>query len=562
MSDNKKFYTNLLMVVGAIFILVSGAIFVSQTWSYLPDAVKKMLLLAVTGAFFAGSVLLEKKTELRKAPLLLYYLGVCFAGYATYSLLPILCSKFHERMLGTFLVMLIPVGFRFYRRRKVFDFIFQTVLVDGIVLCAAQLSTDNVAGYRSLLFAVVATALAGVVYYCNRYEKEEGGILRVAEILCLVHGLLSAPKIVACVQEGEELWFSVIPALLMVVAATVLWLGTETKALRVVQSVSIAFANYSIIVYVMERLTLSGYFRVHRSVWEIFFTFLVNLVVMVVMNRKELKVLNGFVAICATGFLMLEYVFQALFFNEPDVRFYPFAWCFAAAVLIRQLWKSDRTWKRTLMEVGVFFVLDLNTMFGFLWTDTFAKDHGGHFWFALVLLLFAAYYRDENENHMIRRKSFETCSMVVFLFSLAANAVLPTKFILFNTPVDFHVEYIAVIAAIGIVLCGLVWYHLDETVFGMLQFVLTCVLLLFMLCYNMSISRFPNVLFMAVATLGLLMIATVLKKKNYAIASAVTLLLLVIYLTRNIWMHLGWWVYLFVAGVALVVLAIKKEKAE
>ena len=58
----------------------------------------------------------------------------------------------------------------------------------------------------------------------------------------------------------------------------------------------------------------------------------------------------------------------------------------------------------------------------------------------------------------------------------------------------------------------------------------------------------------------ILLAATITYHKDYVIASSVTLVLLVLYVTRDFWLSIEWWVYLFVAGVILVLVAIKQEK--
>lgn len=78
----------------------------------------------------------------------------------------------------------------------------------------------------------------------------------------------------------------------------------------------------------------------------------------------------------------------------------------------------------------------------------------------------------------------------------------------------------------------------------------------------MELESLPNVLFLGIVALIILIISTIMNRKNYAIASAATLILIVLYLSRAVWMNIAWWVYLFVAGVGLVVYAIKREKAE
>ena len=42
MEQNKKLFSTILMSVGAIFIIVAGGIFVSTTWQYIPEELKKL----------------------------------------------------------------------------------------------------------------------------------------------------------------------------------------------------------------------------------------------------------------------------------------------------------------------------------------------------------------------------------------------------------------------------------------------------------------------------------------------------------------------------------------
>ena len=71
-ENSKKIFSTLLLAVGVLFIVVSGGIFVSQTWQYLPDAVKKLCLVAVTAAFFGGSVWTERKNLGQPRPCIIW----------------------------------------------------------------------------------------------------------------------------------------------------------------------------------------------------------------------------------------------------------------------------------------------------------------------------------------------------------------------------------------------------------------------------------------------------------------------------------------------------------
>ena len=94
------------------------------------------------------------------------------------------------------------------------------------------------------------------------------------------------------------------------------------------------------------------------------------------------------------------------------------------------------------------------------------------------------------------------------------------------------------------------------------QFLGTCLLMAALVLHNLAVPALPNVMFLGGTALVMLLVATMRKNKHYAILAAATLILVALYLTREVWMSIAWWVYLFVAGVGLVIFAIKKEKAE
>ena len=79
---------------------------------------------------------------------------------------------------------------------------------------------------------------------------------------------------------------------------------------------------------------------------------------------------------------------------------------------------------------------------------------------------------------------------------------------------------------------------------------------------NFFIQELPNVLFFSIVTLIFLLLSTIKKNKACAILCAIALAIVALYLTKAVWMSISWWVYLMIAGIALVILAIRKEKTE
>ena len=168
------------------------------------------------------------------------------------------------------------------------------------------------------------------------------------------------------------------------------------------------------------------------------------------------------------------------------------------------------------------------------------------------------------ENYPIIREIWKTLSMLFALCGLASGTY---EYLVFyesdqvTVYLNFVTEYLCAIAAVGVVLLGVIWYDVCKEI-RIVQFVCSCTLLFVLLMSNMAQESLPNVLLLATVSLVILVVSAMLHRKNYAIASAVTLILIVLYLTRTFWLSIAWWVYLFAAGVGLILYAIKREKAE
>jgi uncharacterized membrane protein len=92
-----------------------------------------------------------------------------------------------------------------------------------------------------------------------------------------------------------------------------------------------------------------------------------------------------------------------------------------------------------------------------------------------------------------------------------------------------------------------------------LQFVLVAMVFLSDLAYNLEDGDIYTLLYLGVAAAITMIIGSVKGSKKYVVLSALTLCALVIYQTRDFWMSISWWIYLFVVGIALVAYAAKRE---
>jgi hypothetical protein len=128
-----------------------------------------------------------------------------------------------------------------------------------------------------------------------------------------------------------------------------------------------------------------------------------------------------------------------------------------------------------------------------------------------------------------------------------------------NLTKNYLTEWNCAVFALGIVLLGYIWYDKKQVV-DQLQFILTCLLLVILLLRDVVSGGLGNVLLLGVTCVTMIVVAAVRNRRDYVIAASIALALIVIYITRAFWLSIAWWVYLFAAGVILIVFAVKKEK--
>lgn len=112
---------------------------------------------------------------------------------------------------------------------------------------------------------------------------------------------------------------------------------------------------------------------------------------------------------------------------------------------------------------------------------------------------------------------------------------------------------------ICVVLSSLVWYDKSSLTYGIQVSVLSFVLL-DMLMYNLICGTLRDALVLGIAALILLIVAAIKNNRVYVVLSSVTLFFIAFYVTRSFWLSIAWWIYMFVAGVILVLIAVKKER--
>ena len=166
---------------------------------------------------------------------------------------------------------------------------------------------------------------------------------------------------------------------------------------------------------------------------------------------------------------------------------------------------------------------------------------------ASSLLFVACQMRGQNEG-----KSILFTIALVF----AEMALFAQNF--FTVPDELRVEWRILLLSAGVIAVRYIFR--EKSGAKLAQFICLSCLIGMQLLYNMAFGEIHNALILGVVGIIILLYGVFLNEKNYVLLAAVTLICLVVYLTKSFWLSISWWVYLLVAGVVLIALAIKKER--
>ena len=173
----------------------------------------------------------------------------------------------------------------------------------------------------------------------------------------------------------------------------------------------------------------------------------------------------------------------------------------------------------------------------------------------LAAMFVTMYFREEGFF-----KVTTTAALLLFTLNLQLDAVRVFE-VTFPGGSYLHAEIRALIFAAFTVALGLLWRNSEKMRMpvSIVQFVITVFILIGMLIHNLSYERIECLLTFAIATFIVFIISAFFSNKKYQIASGITLVLTVFYLTRSFWLSISWWVYLFVAGIICIGISIGRE---
>lgn len=230
MNNEKKYSSNVLMIVGVLFILLAGSVCVSKAWDYLPLVVKQGCLFVVAMVGLGSSYVLTSKNRLHKTDSALFYIGNGFLGYFILSVTDSIYSGddfgFWEKSCLVTFVILILVAIKLAVKKSVVEFVVGVVLLNWLV-CSGYYHIEAGRSVYACMYVVVGFLVCSLSYVMRdsfRESRIAGQVIR--------NTLL--------VQESIVCWQLLISVLLAS--------GTESTGAKLCQGIAL-FGGFAMAAY-------------------------------------------------------------------------------------------------------------------------------------------------------------------------------------------------------------------------------------------------------------------------------------------------------------------------
>lgn len=237
--------------------------------------------------------------------------------------------------------------------------------------------------------------------------------------------------------------------------------------------------------------------------------------------------------------------------------------CIVHSIILVTYQNMKEVSKEKSLLLGLKIMVMLHTVFSFLFVSfigmfwaCFSTDEESWIMVMIMAASFAGMFWYYCKNKSI-------LSLIATLAQMICLTVALAGMDLNIIPDEIIVEKVVLFLAVGV--WGLkpvlaVKYPGKNTALEIIRFCLNCLLMMTLLCHNIADGELINVLILGIVSAILLVWAVSQNQKGYLILSAVTLILLVLYVTKEFWMAISWWIYLLIVGIAMIVIAIMRER--
>lgn len=127
---------------------------------------------------------------------------------------------------------------------------------------------------------------------------------------------------------------------------------------------------------------------------------------------------------------------------------------------------------------------------------------------------------------------------------------------------NFEMELFFILTAVFVVFLKYFWYDgvNSKKIADVFGFIIAVFDFLIMMIHCVDSDRIQCVLTLGIAALIVLIWASSTYDKKYQILSGTVLAITSLYVTRTFWLSIAWWVYLLLAGIGCISIAVLKEK--
>lgn len=233
-----------------------------------------------------------------------------------------------------------------------------------------------------------------------------------------------------------------------------------------------------------------------------------------------------------------EHIFKTAYQQPENVPVYIIGFILTAAaaaagILIR---KYDKTSGKTVVYTSVFTVI-INVLFNApystgLWPFVFEAV-------IVSYLILCGMVSGEKSS-----KAFWTAASVVGAYAAATQNFFKVSDVILP-------EYI--------IFCSFIPYFLLFRIFSeskksvnMLMFVQSCICMMILGLCAVERNDLVHALVIGIISVAVIMLSAFTADRKWRVFGTVTLVLLVLYITRDFWASLAWWVYLLAAGIILI----------
>lgn len=585
-KEKRNQVTSFLLVVGIVFIVVSGTIFASTAWKNLSERVRECILLFLSAGLFAGSWQFSRKGIMEKTEAALYYLASSFLGlfillvfggitgagqldrgnllYAE-DLKELLDNMRYGLNSGALLAAAIAVFFafiiRFFWKHGTFDFIGMALLADFVIFWITVCFRIGMFG-SSILSGTGLCVYT--VAYCLR-KKWQGGSRKMELAFLMLYFLHVLTfyihfLLLEVIQDPLLLYAAFwLMTLFIVINTGLLYKAEEKTVFRVLNSIGIFLwltAGVFFLAEILQTVLHAGEERFLSTDLLWFISVTLCALCMTVFARMEMFITVITAGMCIPFLQIFGYGGYNILFipiRHEISAYMPYSVVLAAA-MAALLWRWGRSGaveKEKLKRYAVMVVLQVPVVFTVFLASKFSMFHEGmSILSAIVCCSISMFFKDRTGRGIFQ--TFALAFMVRFV-SIVANWIAE----------DYRTEFVCLGIAAGLFLLEKIWCRETKQALKgirMTQFTGACIIAAILLLHVFTLGKIGNGLILGVVSVLTLILAFVYNNRAYALLSSIVLVLLAFYLTRDFWFSIAWWVYLFIAGVVMVALAIKYEK--